>query len=207
MIAKLKGLVDQVDEGSLIIDVNGVGYLVHASSRTLGALPPRGDLATLMIETQVREDAITLFGFTGGNERDMFRLLLSVQGVGAKVALAILSVLEPSALQTAIAAQDKAAVARANGVGPKLAARIVNELKDKVAGIVLSQPQGVRLNTSGAAAPAASGAIEDAVAALVGLGYRPTDAHTAVAKSVGELGEDADLQQLITAGLKELGTL
>ncbi len=211
MIAKLKGQVDTKDAASLIVDVGGVGYLVQASGRTLDRLPARGDAVDLHIETQVREDAITLFGFLDLSERDMFRLLTSVQGVGAKVALAILSVLEPVKLQNAIAAQDKGAVAQANGVGPKLAARIVNELKDKVAGFVLEAATGATLaETAKGSVPVGAevGAdVRDAVAGLVALGYKPVDAHQAIARASDELGDKAGVQALITRGLKELGRL
>ncbi len=207
MIAKLKGLVDSVGEDWAIIDVNGVGYLVHSSSRSLSALPGAGEAIAMHIETVVREDAITLFGFVDELEREMFRLLTSVQGVGAKVGLAILSTLAPNELQNAIAAQDKTAVARAKGVGPKVATRIVNELKDKVSGLVF-QPQGVQMPAhSGGAPVAGSGVVEDAVSALVNLGYKPTEAHGAVAKAVNELGDDADVGKLVPAALKELSIL
>ena len=160
----------------------------------------------LHIETVVREDAITLFGFIDVLERDMFRLLTSVQGVGAKVGLAVLSTLAPNELQNAIAAQDKTAVARTKGVGPKVASRIVLELKDKVTGLVF-KPQGVEVSTSGAVPVAAEdGAVADAISALVNLGYRPTDAHAAVAKAAGELGEGADVGTLVPAALKQLSS-
>ncbi|WP_308909257.1 Holliday junction branch migration protein RuvA [Pseudokordiimonas caeni] len=204
MIAKLSGLVDTVGTDFCIIDVGGVGYLVQGSSRTLGALPGQGEAARLHIETIVREDAITLYGFATVAERDMYRLLTSVQGVGAKVGLAILSALSPTEVENSIAAQDAKSITRANGVGPKLAQRIVNELKDKVAGIVAAAPKGVAVN--GAAAPATSqaGIIGDAVSALVNLGYRPTEAHGAVVKAAKELGEDATLGKLVPAALREL---
>lgn len=207
MIAKLKGLIETVGEDYVIIDVSGVGYLVHASSRTLGNLPQPGEAVAVHIETVVREDAITLFGFSEAAEKDMFQLLTSVQGVGAKVGLAILSALGPQELQNAIAAQDKTAVSRAKGVGPKVATRIVTELKDKVTAFVF-KPQGVQM-APGAAAPVsgATAAIEDAVSALANLGYRPTDAHGAVAKAVSELGEDADVGALVPAALKHLSNL
>lgn len=207
MIAKLKGLVDSVGEDWAIIEVNGVGYLVHSSSRSLSALPGAGEAIAMHIETVVREDAITLFGFVDELEREMFRLLTSVQGVGAKVGLAILSTLAPNELQNAIAAQDKTAVARAKGVGPKVATRIVNELKDKVTGLVF-QPQGVQMPAHAGAVPlAGGGVVEDAVSALVNLGYKPTEAHGAVAKAVNELGDDADVGKLVPAALKELSIL
>lgn len=214
MIAKLKGLVDAADEDGVILDVNGVGYLVFCSARTLSRLPPQGQAAALDIETHVREDHIHLYGFAERAERDWFRALTTVQGVGARVALAILSVLSPDQVSQAVAAQDKAAVARANGVGPKLAQRIVSELKDKAGGIALG-PGGA---LSGAAAPAAAGggkapaegegvdagAREDAVSALVNLGYGRSEAFSAVAKAARGLDGGADAAALIRAGLKEL---
>lgn len=211
MIAKLTGILDSVGDDWAIIDVNGVGYMVHSSSRSLSALPGRGEAAQMHIETVVREDAITLFGFVDVIERDMFRLLTSVQGVGAKVGLAILSALAPTELQNAIAAQDKTAVSRAKGVGPKVATRIVNELKDKVTGLVF-QPKGVQMDTPGVAASAPSGdvaqsVLEDAVSALVNLGYKRVEAHGAVAKAMGEMGEDVTVAQLVPAALKELSSL
>lgn len=192
MIARLKGVVDAVGTDTCVVDVNGVGYLVHASARTLGGL---GGEVVLHIETQVREDAIQLFGFTSGEERDWFRLLLSVQGVGGRVALAILSVLTPSELQHAVAAKDTASVARANGVGPKLAARIVLELKDRAG----SLPAGAVVPP--VAAPG-RGAVADALSALANLGFRPMDASRAVAEAVAEVG-DADAGALIRVALKK----
>ena len=200
MIGKLKGVVDRVDEDAIILDVNGVGYVVSCSSRTLQNLPRVGEAATLAIETQVREDSIRLFGFLLDAERDWFRLLQSVQGVGAKVALAILSILSPADLALAIAAQDKAMVARASGVGPKLAARIVAELKDRAPApgeITFEKPTG-----EGAAA--VSEAARDAISALCNLGYGRPQAVNAVALSVKALGEQADAGALIRRGLKEL---
>jgi len=213
MIAQLTGQVAKLGDDFLILDVGGVGYLVQASGRTLSRLPAVGGDVSLMIETQVREDAITLFGFAAPEEQDMFRLLTSVQGVGARVGLAILGIMEPQALSLAIAAQDKAAVAQANGVGPKLAARIVNELKDKVAGLSMPATSGV--SVSGSAASSATGAsggtvgaagavLADVVSALNNLGYRPSDAHGAAARVVADLGDDAELGALIPAALKEL---
>jgi Holliday junction DNA helicase RuvA len=206
LIAKLTGILDSVGDDWLIVDVGGVGYLVHSSSRTLSSLPSRGEAVQVHVETVVREDAITLYGFGEVAERNMFRLLTSVQGVGSKVALAILSVLSPNELQNAIAAQDKTAVARAKGVGPKVAARIVNELKDKVTGLVF-QPKGVQVSGIAPAAPAGGGAIEDAISALVNLGYKPVEAHGAVAKAASNLGADADVAKLVPAALKELSSL
>lgn len=202
MFARLKGLLDEVAEDSAIIDVGGVGYLVFCSARTLGNLPGRGEAVRLEIETHVREDHIHLYGFLTLAERDWFRLLTTVQGVGARVALAILSVLSPEALTQAVAAQDKAAVTRANGVGPKLAQRIVTELKDKVGGMAL----GASASQSGKpaeAAPETSGAAEDAVSALVNLGYGRSEAFTAVAKSLNS-EPGADVSTLIRAALRDL---
>lgn len=203
MIAKLKGIVDAVGEDWAIIDVNGVGYLVHASRRTLGNLSSIGEAVSLHIETVVREDAITLFGFVDVVERDMYRLLTSVQGVGAKVGLAILSTLTPNELQNAIATQDKVAVARTKGVGPKVATRIVTELKDKVTGLVF-KPQGSTATTGGAPGAVDGGVVEDAISALVNLGYKPTEAHGAIAQAANELGEGADVGALVPAALKKL---
>ncbi len=206
MIAKLTGLVDSSGEDWVIMDVGGVGYLVSGSSRTLSALPRAGEAAKLHIETVVREDAISLFGFADIQERDLFRLLTSVQGVGAKVALAILSTLSPTDLQNAIAAQDKTAVARAKGVGPKVATRIVTELKDKVTGLVF-KPRGVEAPAPGAPHTADNSVIADAVSALSNLGYKPVDAHGAVAKVLADLGDDADVAAIVPAALKELSNI
>ena len=203
MFARLKGLLDEVGEDTVIVDVGGVGYLVHCSSRTLGALPGVGEAVRLEIEAHVREDHIHLYGFLDKSERDWFRLLTTVQGVGARVGLAILSVLAPDALTQAVAAQDKAAVARANGVGPKLAQRIVSELKDKVGGMALG-PVAAGKPAAGQTAPADAGATEDAVSALVNLGYGRSDAFTAVAKAARS-GEGADVSSLIRLALRELG--
>jgi Holliday junction DNA helicase RuvA len=199
MIAKLTGLVDSVARDHAIIDVNGVGYLVRCSSRTLGALPPSGSAASLSIETLVREDAIDLYGFGTTRERDWFRLLTTVQGVGAKVALSILSTLSADELSQAIMAQDKVMVSRADGVGPKLANRIVSELKDKVGGFA---PAAVAPSVPGIA----NDALADAVSALVNLGYRRAEAVGAVDKAARKLGPKARVEALIPAGLKELGT-
>lgn len=201
MIGKLTGLVDSTGDDWAILDVGGVGYLVFASGRTLGLLPPPGGGATLWIETHVREDHIHLFGFADPAEHDWFKLLHSVQGVGAKMALAILSVLPPHDLVRAIAAQDKAALSRAHGVGPKLAGRIASELKDKAGGMALGPVAAV--NGSGKAVGAVS---EDAVSALVNLGYRRAEAFAAVAKASGDLGSGASVESLIKAGLKELAS-
>ncbi|PZN92490.1 MAG: Holliday junction branch migration protein RuvA [Alphaproteobacteria bacterium] len=196
MIARLRGLLDSTAADACVIDVNGVGYLVSASAKTLGAMGGTGSAVVLHIETQVREDAIQLFGFLGEAERDSFRLLTTVQGVGGRVALAILSVLGPDELAHAIAAADTASIARANGVGPKLAARIANELKGKFGAVAL-----------GSAAPlpvgSAQGVVADALAALAGLGFRPMDASRAVAEAQAELGEGAAVGELIRVALRK----
>jgi Holliday junction DNA helicase RuvA len=196
MIARLKGLLDSTSADACVIDVNGVGYLVSASVKTLGALGGTGAAVALHIETQVREDAIQLFGFLTEAERDSFRLLTTVQGVGGRVALAILSVLGPNELAHAIAAADTASIARANGVGPKLAARIANELKGKFGAVAL-----------GSAAPlpvgANKGAVADALSALAGLGFRPMDASRAVVDAQAELGDGATVSELIRVALKK----
>ncbi len=201
MIAKLKGLVDSQGDDWVIIDVNGVGYLVFCSGRTLGRMPQPGELVSLLIETHVREDHIHLYGFINQAERDWFGLLQTVQGVGARVALAILSVLGPDEIATAIAAGDKTAVSRANGVGKKLAERVVNELKDKVGTFL--KPLGVPAPAQAQTKPGNS-LVADAVSALTNLGYRPVDAFTAVSKASRSLGDGAELGALIKAGLKEL---
>lgn len=196
MIARLKGVLDAVGADSAVIDVGGVGYLVAASARTLSGLVA-GAEATLHIETQVREDAIQLFGFLSAQERDWFRLLLTVQGVGGRVALAILSVLAPPELHHAIAATDTASIARASGVGPKLAARIANELKDKT-GSIAPAP--------GVAAPLPArpgGAVADALSALANLGFRPLDASRAVAQAVAEAGDGAAVSELVRVALRK----
>ena len=202
MIGKLKGVVDSVEEDALILDVNGVGYLVSASTRTLGAMPRVGERAELLIETHVREDAIRLFGFLTAGERDWFRLLQSVQGVGAKVALGILGALSAEALSTAVARQDKAMMARAPGVGPKLAARLVLELKDKAP--ALTAADFGHADAGFERAPKLAKAAEDAVLALVGLGYGQPQAAAAVARISAQLGPAAETAALIRAGLKEL---
>jgi Holliday junction DNA helicase RuvA len=200
VIGKLKGRVDSVDEDGLIVDVGGVGYLVAASARTLRALPAAGEAVSLVIETQVREDAIRLFGFLTTAERDWFRLLQSVQGVGAKVALGILGALPGDALSSAIARQDKAMMARAPGVGPKLAARLVLELKDKAPSLGI----GDFAAPAEASVPGLPKAAEDAVLALTGLGYQRPQAAAAVAKALKAQGAEAATATLIRAGLKEL---
>lgn len=194
MIAKLKGLLDSFGADHAVIDVNGVGYLVAASARTLSSLGAIGEEVMLHTEMQVSDDAIRLIGFASAEERDWFRLLTSVQGVGGRVALAILSALSGDELHRAIASGDNAMVARAQGVGPKLAQRIVNELKDKAGGVVLG---------GGATAAAPSGAGADAVSALLNLGFRPAEASSAVAKAEQELGPSATLDALVRSALKK----
>jgi len=203
VIAKLSGVLDSVEADACVVDVGGVGYLAYCSGRTLGRLPATGQPVSLAVITHVREDHIHLYGFLDSAERDWFRLLTTVQGVGSRVALAIQSTLGPSELAAAIALQDKAALARADGVGPKLAARITNELKDKVGGL---QPM-VPLDGGRGAAPATLGGVaEDAVSALVNLGYRRIDAFGAVTGAQRRLGADASIETLIRAGLAELAS-
>lgn len=204
MIGKLTGTIDSVSGDAAIVDVNGVGYVVHASNRTLGQLGGSGAVVSLLIETQVREDAINLYGFVQKAERDWFRLLTTVQGVGAKVALAILGVLSPDDLSLAIAAQDKAAITRAPGVGPKLGARIVAELKDKAGSVANDLSVGAVRNAALNGGGKGGVPAEDAVSALVNLGYRRAEAYAAVAKGARDLGDQATLDGLIRFGLKEL---
>jgi len=205
MIAKLSGILDSLLPEGCIVDVGGVGYLVFCSGKTLARLPAPGEAVQLAIITHVREDHIHLYGFVDAAEREWFRLLTTVQGVGSKVALAILSALVPSELGTAIALQDKTALSRAEGVGPKLAARITNELKDKTAGIVLA-PALAASRAAAAGGVPLPGAADDAVSALVNLGYRRVEAFNAVAAAQRRLGADANLDALIRAGLQELGS-
>ncbi|WND75107.1 Holliday junction branch migration protein RuvA [Thalassospiraceae bacterium LMO-SO8] len=209
MIARLKGLVDAVGTDTAVIDVNGVGYLVHASSRTLSQMG-QGDAVALFIETHVREDHIHLYGFLRADEQDWFRLLTTVQGVGAKVALAMLSALTGDMLLQAIAAGDKAAVCRAPGVGPKLAQRILHELKDKVGALALgpAAAKGGVVPSPGAAKPEAGDAaqdlLRDAASALVNLGYTPSEALGAVSRAAQASDAALTLEALIRAGLAEL---
>jgi len=202
MIAKLKGLIDSVGEGWAIIDVGGVGYLVFASGRTLDRLSG-GDVAEVLVETHVREDHIHLYGFIDATERDWFQLLTTVQGVGAKVALALLSVLSPDDLLGAIAAADKAVITQAPGVGPKLATRILSELKDKVGDMALTAMPGGAIDFS-AAQDGATGPLRDAASALVNLGYQRSQALSAVSRAAAQLGDDATVETLIRTGLAEL---
>ena len=203
MIGKLKGIVDSYGEDYVILDVGGVGYQVHCSARTMQALPSPGEAAALSIETHVREDQIKLFGFTSDIEREWFRLLQTVQGVGAKVAMSVLGTLKPSELASAVAMRDKAMVARTPGVGPKVAERIVTELKDKAPAYANVDPAVVHL--AGALdEKRAPRPIADAVSALVNLGYGHPQAAAAIAAAARSAGEDADTATLIRHGLKEL---
>lgn len=202
MIAHLKGQVFDIGEDSVIIDVGGVGYLLHCSARTLAGLPALGEAVALQVETQFRAESLTLYGFETAAERSWFRLLQTVQGVGARVALALLTALSPDQLAQAIIAKDKAAFTQASGVGPRLAQRLISELQSKV-GELPTTPL-VTLPTSASAASTGGGTAEDAVSALVNLGYGRSEAHGAVAKAVASTGEDGDVEALIRLGLKEL---
>jgi Holliday junction DNA helicase RuvA len=195
MIARLTGTLAEIAADHVVIDVGGVGYLVLASGRTLDALGDAGSDVLLLTELQVREDGWTLFGFGNAGEREAFRQLTSVQGVGGRVALAILSVLDPAELAAAVSRGDKAMVARANGVGPKLAMRIVNELAGKMGSPALAA-------TAGAPAPR-GGAAQDAVSALANLGFKPAEASAAVAAANEELGPDATLDALVRLALRK----
>ena len=198
MIAKLTGIIDEIGTDTIVLDVQGVGYLVFASSRTIAAVGGVGDGATIYTEMQVSETDMRLMGFASASERDWFRLLVSVQGVGGKVALAILSALEPGEISRAVATGDKAMVSRANGVGPKLALRIVNELKDKVGGIVVDPVAG-----AGGVVHAPSSNSADAVSALQNLGFKPADVSAAVAAADAEVGDGATLDALVRLALKK----
>ncbi len=219
MIAKLRGILDSAGSDSMVIDVGGVGYLVFCSGRTLSRLGAPGEPVTVIIETHVREDHIHLFGFADQRERDWFRLLTTVQGVGSRVGLAILGVLSPDDVANAIMAQDKAALTRADGVGPKLAGRILSELKDKTGSLAsaaaipasaIASGQGASGGPAGASADMASAGaagdtlVEDAVSALVNLGYGRSDAFAAVRAAMGDLGAGTSLARLIPRALKEL---
>jgi holliday junction DNA helicase RuvA len=203
MIGKLRGVIDAYGEDNVVLDVHGVGYLVHCSVRTLQALPPAGEATTLAIETWVREDQIRLFGFATDLEREWFRLLTGVQGVGAKVALAVLSTLRTAEIANAIVLGDKAAVARTPGVGAKLAQRIVTELKDKAPQFASVDPAIVQLSGE-LADKRAPQPISDAVSALVNLGYGEIQASAAIAAAVRSAGDGATTQSLIRLGLREL---
>jgi holliday junction DNA helicase RuvA len=203
MIGKLKGVIDSYGEDYVILDVHGVGYQVHCAARTLQHLPATGEAATLSIETYVREDQIKLFGFASDAEREWFRLLQTVQGVGAKVALSVLGTLKPTDLANAIATRDKAAVARSPGVGNKVAERIVSELKDKAPAFASVDPGAVHLAGS-LDEQRAPKPVADAVSALVNLGYGQPQATAAIAAASRAAGDGADTATLIRQGLKEL---
>jgi Holliday junction DNA helicase RuvA len=203
MIGKLKGVIDSYGDDHVILDVHGVGYVVHCAARTLQSLPQPGEAATLSIETYVREDQLRLFGFASDIERQWFRLLQTVQGVGARSALSVLGTLNPSELASAIAMRDKAAVARTPGVGPKVAERIVTELKDKAPAFAAVDAAAAHL--AGALDDArAPQPVRDAVSALVNLGYGQPQAAAAIAAAVRDAGDEAATAQLIRLGLKEL---
>jgi holliday junction DNA helicase RuvA len=203
MIGKLKGVVDSYGEDYVILDVGGVGYQVHCPARVLQALPAKGEPATLSIETYVREDQIKLFGFVSDTEREWFRLLQTVQGVGAKVALAVLGTLRVPELATAVAMRDKASVARTPGVGAKVAERIVTELKDKAPAFA-DVDAGVVHLAGALEEKRAPRPVMDAVSALVNLGYGQPQAAAAIAAAARSAGEGADTATLIRQGLKEL---
>jgi Holliday junction DNA helicase RuvA len=206
MIAQLRGTIVHTDTQLIIIDVQGVGYAVHVSGRSQGQLSAMAGDVTLLTEMQVREDSMTLFGFIDAAERDAFRLLITVQGVGAKAAMAILSVLDPNALTEAIVAGDKAMVTRADGVGPKIAQRVVNELSEKIGKIPSLGALAMGANLVGAAPDSADTAIQqDALSALVNLGYGRSEAHSAVIRAQ-RAGADASVSSLIAAALREMGT-
>jgi holliday junction DNA helicase RuvA len=197
MIAQLTGQVTALEDGRCVIDVGGVGYLVHASSRTLAALPEVPSVARVLVETHVREDAILLYGFIDSAERDWFRLLTTVQGVGGRVALSILSALPPNELVAAISSGDRTSLTRAPGVGARLAARLLTELREKAG--ALPSPQGV---TALPVAPA--GPEGDAISALLNLGYRRPEAQSAVTRAIERLGPEAQLDAIIRTSLREL---
>ena len=200
MIAKLIGLLDSQGDDWLVIDVGGVGYMVFCSGRTLSSLPSAGATVALSIDTHVREDHIHLYGFANQIERDWFRLLTTVQGVGARVALAILTVLSPDNLADAVISQDRAMLTQAPGVGPKLGQRIVNELKDRAGDLTVVRPPAFAAAAEGGAAAA----IGDATSALINLGYQRAEAFGAVSEAARRLGDDPALDDLIRGGLREL---
>lgn len=200
MIARLRGRLDSRGEDHAVIDVGGVGYLVMCSARTLAALPAAGEAIDLHVDTQVRAESITLYGFREPAERVWFRLLQTVQGVGARVALGLLSVLAPDELARAVAAQDKAALGRASGVGPRLAARIASELRERLVDLPLPAAAAQATALPAGLAPAAA----DAVSALINLGYGRSEAYAAIAKAAATLGEQAAADALIRSGLQDL---
>ena len=206
MIARLSGMVAEIGADFAVIDCAGVGYLAQCSARTLGTLPPIGGATILHVETLMREDSIRLLGFADRAEREVYRLLVTVQGVGPRIALAILSTLSADELLAAIASGDKTTIARADGVGPKLAQRVALELKDKAGALFLGR-MAQQTRPGGPSAPAAdgvTGAASDAISALVNLGYRQAEAFTAIAQVAQDMGAKATVDALIRAGLKEL---
>lgn len=203
MIAKLTGQIDSTGEGYVVIDVNGVGYMVFCSNRTLNILASTTGIISLFIETHVREDHIHLYGFANESEQVWFKLLITVQGVGARVCLAILSVLSPENLTQTIAAQDKTSITRAPGVGPKLAARIITELKDKIGEISSSFSTG-SLSNEGINEEGANQLFEDAISALINLGYGRSESFQAVQYAAAKASDDATVEMLIKEGLLEL---
>jgi Holliday junction DNA helicase RuvA len=203
MIASLTGRIAAIASDHVVIDVVGVGYLVYASARTLARIPAIGSQAALLVDTQVREDAINLYGFLEQAERDWFRLLTTVQGVGARTALAVLGVLDPDDVAFAVAAHDTATLTQADGVGRKLATRIVTELKDRAGALALSAEKAPKGRPVSGPAPV-DRAAEDAVSALVNLGYSRGEAFGAISRAAQAIGRDAPTAALITAGLKEL---
>lgn len=205
MIGKLTGKIDSISGNQLILDVNGVGYIVACSAHTQRLAGQEGDTAMLWIETQIREDAFNLFGFADTIERDWFKLLVSVQGVGAKSALSILGILSPERLGGAIAAGDKSPLTAADGVGPKLALRLITELKDKVSHLIVSSA-GTAANDAAPSALPHSNMTDDAMSALLNLGYRRMEAFSALAASSAELGDQATLDSLIRSALSKLST-
>ncbi len=202
MIARLKGNVLEIAEDGLVVDVHGVGYLVHASPRVLRELPAVGGAVDLVVETLVREDAIQLIGFTTLAEKRLFRLLQGIQGVGTRLALAILGVLEPAAFERAVVAKDKAALTRAPGVGPRVAQRIIAELEGRVGGFA----GGTEVAAASAGTAAEAGPVAQTVTALAQLGYARSEAHAAAQEAVGELGDGADLAGVLRRALQILGT-
>ena len=206
MIAQLRGTIVHTEAQLIIVDVQGVGYVVHVSGRTQSQLSSLSGEVIILTEMQVREDSMTLFGFVDAAERDAFRLLIMVQGVGAKAAMAILSVLDPNALTEAIVAGDKAMIVRADGVGPKIAQRVVNELSEKIGKITSLGGGAIGADFSGAAPDSADTAVQqDAVSALVNLGYGRSEAHAAVIRAQ-RAGADETVSLLIAAALRELVT-
>jgi len=201
VISKLRGRLDSIGEDWVVVDVGGVGYLLYCSARTLRVLPAVGELVELFVDTHVREDHIHLYGFGAPREREWFTLLQTVQGVGARVAMGLLSVLSPDDLAQTIAASDRGPLTRANGIGRKVAERILSELKEKVAKFSIDSS----VEGAASAHPVSNNIPSDAVSALVNLGYGRSEAFGAIAAATRSLSDDSDLQSLIRAGLKELG--